>query len=715
MTFSDLFQKGEKRKEDDDTEKEDEPPEKPKRPRRAKKTQEQTEREEESDDETPIPPPKGRDFDLNQIRSELKGFDRAVKINVTESMQKEATIASDDSSHYQDDEKIKVEADEKSEEIVEKAEASEDVYEFKEPEPFEFESRKSSEEKNKKRLVPRVLEDVDKSPKRKLLRSPKSETPREIPEIKKIYKKSFVKKLNEENEEDEDANKDPFDKLVESPSFHNVKMADRVVENKEKAVRVLVEDSGIFKEPHDSTEDECDEQASDNEDVLNEAQKEVFSGGLDFSASLEISPGEVLDSGGERKRKDSEEDDDTIRESIQRVLEQTTTDDDSNDGLSVEKLKYPGNEEDSSNVVPNQTVVEPEKIKKEEVVENVLVDNVEKNVQTKISPVFQESDTSLYEAICSAPQIIPPKIEEFKEINVIKTGAKIADSLLQKFGMIKKDPAREKEKETAEQEKKTDDEAEEIALSLQAKEEFKEDSDEEEMDNVKLSDIKLKKTETKPEIKKENSALFEMKTEREEGKKRLRKVLSREFVEESDSDSSSDSERRLVIARSDEDSQTSMSMDNKPDLKETDSNNSVFKSITDDSQTREGNSFDFSNATKMVPGDSREGYEERSGETETVKDDEADSHLHSLLLCEETIPGSPAPPVVNEEKVKSKNVPEMPFASAPGSSNNGTERKDCNDSESLREVAGQCKEGNVVDNTPPTSPESTLSNLSPRG
>lgn len=43
----------------------------------------------------------------------------------------------------------------------------EDIYEFKEPEPFEFEIRKISDDKTKKRLGPRVIDGIEELPKKK--------------------------------------------------------------------------------------------------------------------------------------------------------------------------------------------------------------------------------------------------------------------------------------------------------------------------------------------------------------------------------------------------------------------------------------------------------------------------------------------------------------------------------------------------------------------
>lgn len=681
------------------------------------------EQEENSDNDEDATTPKGRDFDLNQIRSELKGFNKTVKVNVTDAFQKDAE-ASDDSSGLQDDEKAKddLEGEFKVEETTEKVVNSDDIYEFKEPEPFEFETRKSGEEKNKKRLVPRVIDELDKSPKRKILRSPKTEPMKEPMENKKIFKKNISKRLDECNDDDdsEEGSKDPFDKLVKSPSFNSGKIAEKNLEN--KPAKSLVEQPNLFKVSSESMEDDCDEQMniSDNEDT-NEDSKEVNPS----STSLPI---ETSNPGPSDIKTDKDINDDNIMESIQRAIDQTSTDDDSSDGLSIQNLKTTLTKEEIKPTLniekPIKTDFETKELKGDvEVAKNINI-----NVQTKISPVFQESDSSLYEAIYSTPQVVT-KIDEFKDLNV-KTGTKIADSLLQKFCAVKNDteiksPKEEKGKSPEPQVQI--EETEKIEVSLEAKEEFK-DTDDEDDEDMNLSDlsknpdIKTKLNEIKTDSSTSSFSEHKIKeNEIQDVKKRARKVLSREFIEDSDSDSS-DSEQRLIIARSDDDSQTSVSLENKPDVKETDSINSVFKSITDDSQTQPEINFTFKELINKSPPEFQESSNVNKENVEVTKDEEADSHLHSLLLCEETIPGSPAPPITNEENPKGKNVLEMPFASAPSSSNTKgiNDRKVVKDgsqtSDLMQNIEGRDDERTgAIDNSPPTTPESTLSNLSPRG
>lgn len=140
------------------------------------------------DDETPT----GREFDLNQIRSELKGITSAGKLPENTNIQKE------DSS----DEKTCIE-----ENVVKEVNDSkkicpttpEDIYEFKEPEPFEFEVRsKCGDEKGGKiqrRTFGRMCDESNATsvtPARKKFSRMKSDSPTSS-DGKKNIKKAIVK------------------------------------------------------------------------------------------------------------------------------------------------------------------------------------------------------------------------------------------------------------------------------------------------------------------------------------------------------------------------------------------------------------------------------------------------------------------------------------------------------------------------------------------
>lgn len=344
---------------------------------------------------------------------------------------------------------------------------------------------------------------------------------------------------------------------------------------------------------------------------------------------------------------------------------------------------------------------------------------VEKQI---ISPALQETDSALLEAIVSeAPISLDLKLEETaKELSSVKTGTKIADSILQKFNSIKN----EMQRKSPELEIEANDSEEKKAFSFELPtEEMKHVTAESELPKEEINDVESKEDDMKlSDIQKKPIMEFSLDI------KKKKKGTSKSFSEETDSDSS-DSEQ-LIIARSDDDSQTN-SLDVKlgVDFKESDSSN-VFMHVqtTDDSQSQEERNFNFdksgiSESPKRESTVELAKTEEVESNIEIAKEEEPDPHLHSLLLCEEEIPRSPAPPPENVIPEETKPKSEMPFASAPGSS--------CNSKNILLEQSAQKKivspvamevplgerteNSTIMDNTPPTTPESTISNLSPRG
>lgn len=179
-------------------------------------------------------------------------------------------------------------------------------------------------------------------------------------------------------------------------------------------------------------------------------------------------------------------------------------------------------------------------------------------------------------------------------------------------------------------------------------------------------------------------------------------------------------DERLIM---DEDSQTSLSLDMKPDIKESDSESATFTKREEQIEIDEPQrNFKFD---PVPQNQDASGKPEVKMDIESNKEEEPDSH--SLLWCEETIPGSPAPATSEHEVKPKKNELEMPFASVPCSSTNTknllSEIKTTSkerliqppiainmDNQENRDASSA-----VLDNTPPTTPESTLSNLSPRG
>lgn len=794
----------------------------------------------ESDDDS-CSPPKGRDFDLNQIRSELKGFEKAVKIATAESAASEASISASSSSNEDKPSLIEVKqsstSDKKNEDKEKKPEkqldktiSTEDIYEFKEPEPFEFEARASKmsgieDKSTKKRLVPRLFDELEKSPaKKKVSKSPPktASESKDSEEKKRPFKRSPAKKSDEEEkisllentppsvkQRSESSCEDPFDKLVESPSFNiclDQKSPSMLITtdsstagptNKLKSANALSMDEtlSLFRELPETVGDDSRDRLdiSDTDDIQTDPplfthKEPIFS---DFNKPETSSifrgfTGVKCDTGDEKKRlKDGASDeDDSITAAIQRAISNTMTDEESTEDdlfitqpTSIYQPKLKPKDEAKPSIVNATAVIMPvpnATIKQEDIKEPLSINTQSKEVKEnskdshsrtpkQISPALQETDSSLLEAISLKTEML--KKDESREPQ-IKTGTKIADSILQKFNMIKKNE--EIKPAVVKVEPKVDkieapsvvppatsvvtNTVEVIKEETVVKEPVKEEKPAE-LREVKeeipepVQVIKIQQPLPQPQIQQIPETEYPM---IEIKKRPSKKIVSREFIDESDD--SSDSEERLVIARSDDDSQTVPS-DDKPDFKDTDSNTSALHAHTDDSQEDERN-FKLESIIKVdsVLPDSTTVYvvhsETKVEQVDAAKqtDDEPDSNI-SLLLCKETIPGSPAPvPEVSPAPVEPRTKPksakslllEMPFASAPGSSNSKAMMTATNPHEQKQLTAKQQQQqhqdaqplaiplameqacdGNetntVIDNTPPTTPESTMSNMSPRG
>lgn len=245
-----------------------------------------------------------------------------------------------------------------------------------------------------------------------------------------------------------------------------------------------------------------------------------------------------------------------------------------------------------------------------------------------------------------------------------------------------------------------------------------------------------------------------------------KKAVSKEFVEDSDSDSS-DEGSRLVIDKSESSDSSNESFDSKPTdaTKDNEPKWHLPPKLGDTTCEQKSNvpKKDEISTLKAKDQTSCEATEisveeETVIKTEEPEEVEVDNNLCSLL-CEETIPGSPAPPSdipidtqietsstrTSERPLESAKpsckVLEMPFASVPGNArssgpsasatNSGAAQfsKGSSQNEKADPPAadiGLAKAGPsavsneaapVMDNTPPTTPDSSISTLSnsPRG
>lgn len=174
--------------------------------------------------------------------------------------------------------------------------------------------------------------------------------------------------------------------------------------------------------------------------------EDIFSESTFAKATSEITTLDQDCVGFKDERKKDSDDDDLIRASIQRVIAQANlTDEDSSDALlnspTIKKIDMDFTIASTSIVEETPAVTVPET----------------PPVVKQISPALQETDSSLLESICAQPELITTKLEETIELNV-KTGPKIADSILQKFNMIKN----KTENKVAEVEKEVKQEVEEV-------------------------------------------------------------------------------------------------------------------------------------------------------------------------------------------------------------------------------------------------------------
>ena len=171
---------------------------------------------EEVEDEKNSTEPKGCDFDLNEIRSELKGIDKAVKVNaelVIPETSKETpapvttetkmpsleepvcikSVTSSPSSEVVKEEKEEVVKVAEEPPIPEKKDVKDDIYEFKEPEPFEYQEIL--------RPINRVFEEGDRSPE-KIIKKPivipeKRDVCKFEVDVKSRFRKTIGKKMKE--------------------------------------------------------------------------------------------------------------------------------------------------------------------------------------------------------------------------------------------------------------------------------------------------------------------------------------------------------------------------------------------------------------------------------------------------------------------------------------------------------------------------------------
>lgn len=753
--------------------------EEPRRGRRLRRTPgklQEIKSEPESDDEQP----KGRDFDLNQIRSELKGFDKAVKLELVR-------VEPDPEEESKSDEKSNVEKplaalSPKLEKKLEPpklepipdmkpVESTEDIYEFKEPEPFEFEVRSKRESSgDKDKIKKRVFDDEPKSPKKKqkTVITPIKDLKPEIDcDVKKRIKRSFSKRMDDMDAlspgkaRPSTAYEEAFDKLCESPSFNQLKPAT-VVEEVGKVANTLDLLFSDLPGDEDGTPDDSEDRLVISETEVSEAEQENL-----FTYQQEIFPSNDIP--------------DTMEFNKDEVKSQAE--------VAKEELITSTSNKPNASLDQKQIIKSPISSKAPPVVESKALDVKPLNVTPLLSPTLLTpapistrlpATSTIEEKLSAAAMAFKSKSKDVRKEDEIadilrksvkETSSKKMDAMFAKKNKEEqnkvKTEAENKKKEEEEIKKKQEEEQRREAMRAAIKQK------EEELQQLKLKkEAELKKVaeakavaeqkkvqENKEEDRKKKEEDIckkeeehkEHEHEKEKEKEKRRKVISQEFVDSTDS---SDSEQRLVIDN--EEPQEEKEAASNFDIK-------LRAELERLQDMQEGGRPKVQVQSRQLQ-QSPIAAESKSAVMPPVKVEEEGENINSLL-CEEEIPGSPAPAVDNTEqtgtgtsqaspKIESSEnnivLLEMPFASAPTSSqstNSSNTVATCSmaspkngDSVSVPVslpvqqgiVLGakqqhqqqlqpapmpiQRRESNeaapVMDNTPPTTPDSSISNIS---
>lgn len=343
---------------------------------------------------------------------------------------------------------------------------------------------------------------------------------------------------------------DPFDKLVESPSFHIGKSATEKSDEYKKISKLNLDTPlGLFK---DLIDEDADERLdiSDNDDPINEplfTHKELFTSApfskTSPSSNIDLDCVGFTTPKSDDRKPTTSDDEDLLETTMKCVL---SFDNDSNDALLINQpcITYESSKQSDvlSKTITLSTVESEDESKTSETfVEDKDTQEKIASLSRQIAPVFQESDSSLLKDLYS-PQF-SSKADSLKDITV-KTGTKIADSILQKFNMIKNKDSTSpiKPEQTIEKDE----------ISIQTREEIVTEVNVDEDEEAELKEVlektienKTKSPDTKLKTPSPKEKLMEIKirstekTKEIDLKKRVsRKIVSKEFIEESDTDSS---------------------------------------------------------------------------------------------------------------------------------------------------------------------------------
>lgn len=714
-----------------------------------------------SEPDTDEEQPKGRDFDLNQIRSELKGFDKAVKMELVRmEPEPEDDVKVDEKENVA---AISTRVSPKLEKLIEspkvevvetKVDNTEDIYEFKEPEPFEFEVRNKRDTSGEKdKLKKKIFEDEPKSPKKKQKITQMSTTPAREAKTDltdndsraKKPRKLFTNKRSDEAAVSEAAPvivpqslskpssqstpsvcEDAFDKLCESPSFNQQLKPASIVEESTKAIaagglNLLFSDLPADDE---GTRDDSEDRLIISETEVSEAEQD---NSFSYQQEVQFHGAELPDTTESSNKSET-----TTSATVECTREETSM------------VVASGNKLTSNNTLPDQkqnvvklstTIVQSQSELR--ILDSKLLDIAPVAplpIVTPPAPISARlpATSTIEEKLSAAAMAFRNKAKDNKRDNkatvdddvatdvttrkVIKESSKKLDiTILQRMKddeMDEQDKKREQQQQQQQQHQQQQQESAVMSEEEQRREIMRVAirQKEEELQQLKLKkEAELKKfAEAKTVVVDHKTKLQEVtrddgwkSTESDIGKRSEEEYKTLEQTEKDrietrkkqvnqdilDSTDSSDSEQRLVIDNEEPQDVKMTSMSSNFDVK--------LRAELDrlqDTQERYART-QMPKTSQNIPHQQQQQQQECtevkvSDMASSVSKTDEEGETMNSLLCEEEIPGSPAPPgsesieqtnadpacnsPKNEVTESSIVLMEMPFASAPTSGQSTT-------------------------------------------
>lgn len=729
--------------------------------------------EPDSDEEQP----KGRDFDLNQIRSELKGFDKAVKLELVR-------VESDPEDGIKTEEKESVSTSmspkiEKNVEIT-KTESipdpklidnTEDIYEFKEPEPFEFEVRNKRETNaDKDKVKKRIFEEEPKSPKKKqkvvitpMIKEVKSDSDNDS---RKKARKLFTKRtddsveavsLNKSLQPTPLTCEEAFDKLCVPPSSFNHNKSSPTLEESGKVVNSIDLLFSDLPGDDDGNHDDSEDRLIISETEVSETEQEsLFTYHQEMFTTSDLTDTIELDKGTANPQSEP------IRDDLTSVIVNKP-------GGALDQ-KQSSKASPVSRQSPELRTLDTKLLNVQPILSPIVVPPAPISARLPATSTIEEKLSAAAMAFRNKTKEIPKENEIPESVRKLgkEVAKKVDNSILHKNKedqIISKHETDNKKWEeditVIEEEQRRDmmrvvikqkeDELQQLKLKKESElkkyTEIKIITEQRKIQDNKDNDWKTVDStgsnETEEESKDQDS--------REKEKEKRKKLVNQEIVDSADS---SDSEQRLVIDN-----------EEPQDIKDPSSNFDTKLRVELDKFQDGEERYPKTQTPKPVQNLNQQQEcitDFKSEPISTTKTDEEGETINSLL-CEEEIPGSPAPAIENIEEdnagpscsppqieANENNIVlmEMPFASAPTSGESTTSSTVAtlsialsktvetsipsslpmqqNSALGLRQqvqhqhlpalMPVQRRESNdaapVMDNTPPTTPDSSISNIS---